>query len=70
MHPDKLVYQRGVFTYFDFLAEIGGLVGILSQIAEFFLKVIGLFSPFNSLDRSLTKKIFWLSKKKRSSGPG
>jgi hypothetical protein len=70
IHPDKKVYQRRVFTYFDFLSEIGGLIGILSQLAQLLINIISVVSPLNSLNRSLTKKIFWIDNKAPASDRG
>jgi hypothetical protein len=50
---DIATASRSVYTYFDLLAELGGLQGTFVQIAQFFLFVLGLITPFNDMTKTL-----------------
>ena len=57
MHPDKIYQWRGVYTFWDFMGDIGGLTGILSLIGMVFMSFVTTISG-SRLKRFLIANIF------------
>ena len=63
MHPDKIVQQRTVYTFWDLTGDMGGLFDALKIIAGLFISAASALTGSN-LDRFLISKLFKLTRKK------
>ena len=45
MNLDITIHQRQVYTYFDWLGDVGGFEGIFSQLAGILISFAGFFHP-------------------------
>ena len=64
MSMDQITYRREAFTYFDLLADVGGLHAVLGQIAQFLLYLLSFISPFNNMLRQLVSEIYFTSQQR------
>jgi hypothetical protein len=46
-------------TYFDLAGDVGGLMGTLVFVAQFFLFIFEQLAPINGLFFNLAKALFW-----------
>ena len=49
MDRDLETRSRSLYTYFDFLGDVGGLYGIFVQLAQLLLFILSFFSPDSML---------------------
>ena len=57
MDQQRKIYERTVYTLFDFLGELGGLQGAMLQIAQVLVFLYGLLMP-DTLTMDLMRRLF------------
>ena len=57
MHSDTVVYERSVYTMWDWLGDIGGLFGTLHILGGYIISIISYLTG-SSAARSLIGNLF------------
>ena len=64
MHPDMAYLERSVYTFWDFIGDIGGLFEIMKIIGSLLIS-FATFVTGSNLDYFLIKELFKFDKKQK-----